>query len=315
MANFFFCQSQSLIEKWQTEKLQIEKSINSIESAYLKDTTNLKIKDSLSKLNQQQVLLERNLAQGYHELDLLITGVYGKNQKSDGDTNSLGFKQMLTWDNILLLIVTLIALFLLADNLIINNKKKRRDDFITALTGNKHVDGINRLKEWQNQLVEKASQEASHNSSEIINLKSKNSVLEQKFLDLRNQLTVLEKQFKESPARMTENNPSALKSQSNSGKILYADAIVNGEFNRVTGQPNDDTVYELSIKANSPKEADFTIHPDAFRRVLKNADFIDGCDKQRLNMNPGNLEIIKGNAALLENGKWQITKKAEVKFV
>ena len=102
--------------------------------------------------------------------------------------------------------------------------------------------------------------------------------------------------------------------QQNQPKKLFADSIVENHFNKITEYVDDDTVFELYLGKGTDFKAEFTIYENAKRRVLKNADFIDGCDKQKINSNPIDLQIEKG-VAILQDGKWQISQKAKVKFV
>ncbi len=95
---------------------------------------------------------------------------------------------------------------------------------------------------------------------------------------------------------------------------LYADAIINGEFHKASEQPNDDTVYELKLTPSSRKSS-FYIYHEAYRRVIKNPDFVDGCEKQKINTQPQDLEVENGEGTLDDFGKWKITKKAIIKFV
>jgi LysM repeat protein len=106
---------------------------------------------------------------------------------------------------------------------------------------------------------------------------------------------------------------SAINSTETTASTLYADAIIDGSFNRIKTAANEDTVYEIT--RISARTATFRIYPDAYKRVLKNPDFIDGCDKQKINASPQTLEVETGETAQDDFGKWQITKKAKIKFI
>jgi hypothetical protein len=95
---------------------------------------------------------------------------------------------------------------------------------------------------------------------------------------------------------------------------LYADAIINGAFHRISEQPNEDTVFEL-LKLPATRRAQFRIYADACKRVIKNPDFVDGCDKQKINAQPQNLKVENGEAMQDDFGKWKVTKKAKIKFI
>jgi hypothetical protein len=96
--------------------------------------------------------------------------------------------------------------------------------------------------------------------------------------------------------------------------ILYADAITNGVFHRVSEGPNEDTVFELR-GTPSARKMQFSIYQGACKRVIKNPDFVDGCDKQRISAQPQNLEVEPGEAVQDDFGKWKIIRKAKIKFV
>jgi len=95
---------------------------------------------------------------------------------------------------------------------------------------------------------------------------------------------------------------------------LYADAIISGEFHRISEQPNQDTIYELQ-KISSSRIAKFSVFSGSHKRVLDTPDFVDGCDKQKININPTGLNVEPGEAILNEYGKWKVTKKANIKFI
>lgn len=99
-----------------------------------------------------------------------------------------------------------------------------------------------------------------------------------------------------------------------SSSHLYADAIIDGVFHRISDKPNLDTVFELNCTSSS-RTAVFGVYPEAFKRVIKNPDFVDGCDKQKINVQPQTLEIETGEATQDDFGKWKVIKKAKIKFV
>lgn len=94
---------------------------------------------------------------------------------------------------------------------------------------------------------------------------------------------------------------------------LYADSIIDGFFNRIVEKPNEDTVYEIVKTSNN--KGTFSIYTDAYKRIIKNPDFADGCDKQRINPTPQTLEIEDGETSQDSFGKWQVSKKAKIKFI
>ncbi|GHT46409.1 hypothetical protein AGMMS49965_23950 [Bacteroidia bacterium] len=93
--------------------------------------------------------------------------------------------------------------------------------------------------------------------------------------------------------------------------LLYAKSINHGYFNAVFEHPNDDTIYKL--EKSDELTANFTIYKEAYGTVLECPDLIEGCDKQNWRGKDQSLQIEEGTATL-QDGKWKVTKKANVKF-
>lgn len=197
------------------------------------------------------------------------------------------------------------------------DKKNRTDEILYVLTGRKSDNKTHRLALWENELIAKAEERANQIPQRNTDSQSTISELYLSIKDLQKRIATLEdiiriksdivlNQVEEQPIPVLP-TPTSI--------TLYADAIINNMLHKITEQPNDDTVFELFLKTPTDKIATLTIFSEAYRRVLKNADFIDGCEKQRVNKNAINLDIEKGEAQLQDNGKWQITKKANIKFV
>jgi len=91
---------------------------------------------------------------------------------------------------------------------------------------------------------------------------------------------------------------------------LYSDVIIDGFFNQLRETPNEDTIFELYLQ--NSQTATFTLHSIAYKRVIANPSFLEGCDKQVLN-NAQNVKIeSEGTAQRQTNGKWKIIKKLNV---
>jgi hypothetical protein len=157
----------------------------------------------------------------------------------------------------------------------------------------------------------------------IQNLEREKAELNNKLNEIEHQLNPLKPQIISPPDKtqqinymplIVEPRPTTEKLNPVEPKQLFADAIINSEFHRITEQPNSDTVYELRL-FNSLKKATFIVFVGAYQRVIKNADFVDGCDKQKLASPSQNIEVENGIAELNDSGKWRITKKATVKFI
>lgn len=142
-------------------------------------------------------------------------------------------------------------------------------------------------------------------------LRTENKRLENENRELKKQIANLENgnSFKPKPDPISD--PPKL--PVNQPQTLYADAIVDDKFNKVAPNPNEDIIYELLLK--SATTAEFTVFEGNKKQVLRNADKIDGCEKTGTNSGATGIQVENGEATLDDFGKWQITKKAKIKFV
>ena len=94
----------------------------------------------------------------------------------------------------------------------------------------------------------------------------------------------------------------------NETKILYANSILNGVFNRVTEQPiAGETNFELQLESSNSQTARVTLHPGAYGRLMQSHLFLDGCKVSNLNKNYTTIETEQpGEAVLSQDGKWKI---------
>lgn len=95
-----------------------------------------------------------------------------------------------------------------------------------------------------------------------------------------------------------------------SASILYADAIIDGSFNRVKDTPNTNTIFELHLQ--NSQNATFTIYHRAMQRIVENPSFLEGCEKQVINSTQTVDIVNEGFAQRQVDGKWQITKKISI---
>lgn len=88
---------------------------------------------------------------------------------------------------------------------------------------------------------------------------------------------------------------------------IYADTIVDDFFHKTSYQPNSDTIYELILE--NDKVAQYTVFMGAKSRIVARPTFLDGNDKQVLNITQ-QIEVSEVGSAKKEmDGRWRITKK------
>lgn len=92
---------------------------------------------------------------------------------------------------------------------------------------------------------------------------------------------------------------------------LYADAIIDDFFIKVSEIPTEDSIFVLHLKGET--EAVFSILKPVYQRVIANPSFVEGCDIQIVG---GATELVVGSEgkAQLEriDGKWRIINKLKV---
>jgi hypothetical protein len=104
--------------------------------------------------------------------------------------------------------------------------------------------------------------------------------------------------------------------QQNQPKSFYADAIIDGKFNRVkeTADENE-TIFELKLNLAIDTTAKVVVYQGAYRRILANPSFLEGCEKQLIGSNYTSVAMIKEGVAQKDSdGKWCITTTPEVKI-
>jgi hypothetical protein len=96
-------------------------------------------------------------------------------------------------------------------------------------------------------------------------------------------------------------------------KSLYADAIIDGKFNRVRETPNEDSIFELKLNHAGDTRATVVVYKPAYKRVIVHPSFLNGCENQILGMS--NVKMQKEGVAVKdENGNWCIKAKPQVKI-
>lgn len=158
----------------------------------------------------------------------------------------------------------------------------------------------------------------SSNNSQVANYLNKKVIeLERRNNDLFNKVSLLEDKLKEKMVPSNSEVELRVDQQSSpkpvvSQKLLYADSIIEGEFSHVWEKENDDTVFILTQKKEN--NASINLNKRAYSKVLANASFLDGCDKQVL-PNSTTVEILcEGEAVRGADGKWKVVSPLKVEL-
>ena len=82
-------------------------------------------------------------------------------------------------------------------------------------------------------------------------------------------------------------------------------------FSHVKEQKNDDTIFVLKLK--NENTASISIFEQAHGRVIANASFLEGCEKQIIGNS--SVEIVReGKAERGFNGKWKVVSPLKVEI-
>lgn len=132
--------------------------------------------------------------------------------------------------------------------------------------------------------------------------------LEKKIKDLEDQKeSALSQQKEAANPPATRNRESLLFS---SVRRYYAESIQDNRYVKVKETQTDDAIFEITVKPDK-SAATVTVCKNAFRKVLANPSFLDGCDKQV----SGNTTVIveeEGTAERTDDNKWVIRKQIKV---
>ena len=227
---------------------------------------------------------------------------YSELQNNEGkDESSPLWMEIMICAIALLLVLSMIHYFF--------HLKTLRDEVIDIV---KDSGGKGRLKEWLDNTYEKKSPLIVQKSyeKEIRTLQDDNRGLKNRVAELEDEIRKLNKQL-----QVTNASPNAIQQTASdlieSPQLLYADSIIDGVFSHVREQENEDTVFVL--KLTGEEKASITIFKRAYGKVLANASYLEGCDKQIIGNN--SVEIIReGEAERTMNGKWKVVLPLKVEI-
>jgi uncharacterized repeat protein (TIGR02543 family) len=237
-----------------------------------------------------------------------ITSAFMSNNNSNNNNNNV-IKSTKKQVNILFIAVIALAVLLvgllLYVFLVLNNKKRFRDSILKEL---EYCPQDGRMDDYQRSIVNKAIEELKQLLPNTNSSKSGDHETAYAIEDLQRRVATLE-DSKRSPS-IPEKPVAPVQSQP---LTLYADSIFDGKFNRVRETPNDDTIFELNLARASDMRADVVVYREAYRKVIANPAYLEGCEKQILGSNTVTIQR-KGIAIKDDSGNWIISKKPEVQI-
>lgn len=201
---------------------------------------------------------------------------------------------------------------------VILQKLNFRNNVLYILTNRKHKDirGQSRLRLFKNEIAQMVIAQ----NSQIISQASKpdeneiKNIVDEYLIQKQEEERKVQQQELQAQMFIQQRKEELLR---NSPKSLYADAIVQGNlFNKVQESAvNTETIFELKLLRAVDTEAKVVVYPGAYKRVLANPSFLDGCDVQHSGSNYNNVETVQEGIAHKNNeGKWQLSSKLKVKL-
>ena len=173
------------------------------------------------------------------------------------------------------------------------------------------------------QKIRANKKEIAHNQEGKEYYKSKCMELESRLASVQNNLSVENKRLKDEIERLrTEIYQTRQKQKigeeakmqlAQQPQVLYADAIIDGKFNRVKEQPNADTIFELRLSKPGETRASVILYEGAYQLVKQRPEFLEGCEKQILGTTTVSI-LREGIAQKDGNGQWIITTTPEIEI-
>lgn len=212
-----------------------------------------------------------------------------------------GFGRTKSWVLILLFVLASLGLGIIVCVLFLQRNLKRNSKRIDK----RKVEIENLQKAIERSQNNYRNQGASSIEKELKEIKIENS-------NLKNRVAALEDALRknEASSMVASKQQSSLK-PIETQKLLYADSIIDGVFSHVKEQKNDDTIFVLKLK--NENTASISIFEQAHGRVIANASYLEGCEKQIIGNS--SVEIVReGKAERGFNGKWKVVSPLKVEI-
>ena len=280
-------------EKRTKDSLQRVIQYNTFMS-FVEDSLHYKVKDAV-KYKTRDEEIQSNLDSIYNKCILPLNTAM-QNVESGTYNNTM------SWVRILLFVLAFVMfVFLLVIIWLIRGLE---DEIVSVVTDNN-----GEIKKWVKRINEKPSITPVPQSydSEIRDLHKENRELTNRISELEDSIRAL----KNKPETRVIEQKTIPSKPVDSLKLLYSDSIIDGWFCHVWAQENDDTIFVLKLK--SENHATFTIFNQAYNKVLANASYLDGCNKQILNGDTVDV-LSEGEAVREANGKWKVVTPLRVEL-
>ena len=211
------------------------------------------------------------------------------------------FEHTQLWTRILLFILLGMALGLIVFDFFLHKKQHKDSNRIDKKKG--EIESLKDEIERLNKNIQ--SQGIGPIEKKVIDLKNKND-------ELLHKVTALEDLLKERNTELSVGfRQQASPRLADMSRRLYADSIIDGMFSHVKEQENDDTVFVLKLKSET--KASITLCEQAYNRIIANASYLEGCEKQIIGHS--SVEIVhEGEAERGFNGKWRVVTPLKVEI-
>jgi hypothetical protein len=191
--------------------------------------------------------------------------------------------------------------------LVLNNKTRFRNNILKELENCKEN---GRMESYQQSIIDKVFEQSKQFLTDNFSKLDDKEVSAIAIEDLQKRVEALEDSGRSSST--PEESAIPIQSQSQQSHSLYADSIYDGKFEHVRETPDDDTVFELKLKQAGDTRADVVVYREAYRTVIADSVFLEGCETQVVGKKNTVTMQCDGVASRDDSGNWIISKKPKV---
>lgn len=253
------------------------------------------LNDSTLKYYEADTMLMSNI----NRVDSIMQAIKEKAESGEYGKTKL-------WTKILLFALAALLVGLIVYVLLRLKELNENSDDIAGLDS-KVMELERKTKELSNNLLSSSSVTLEKDSRDLKNenreIKSRVESLE----ELVRAIEALVHNLQESRAQIVE-QPQEI---GDTRHLLYADSILEGFLTYVSDNVTDDTIFIL--KLNDETHASISLYEPAFGKIIANASYLDGCEKQIIGKNT--VEVIQEGSTIREgSGKWRVVVPLKVEI-